>query len=174
MEQVFTERLLLVPFKLDIVKTAILDNSELAKFLGVNVLPDWQDQESSQNLPDIANILEKYPFQSKWGWGSLVIHQQENTLIGHVMIKVIPDATFSPTDAVEIGYYIAPSHRQQGYGTEAAKAMADLVLSQPDMQTVTAGCDPKNIASQRVLEKIGMELITPGKEVLVWKLSKST
>jgi RimJ/RimL family protein N-acetyltransferase len=41
------------------------------------------------------------------------------------------------------------------------------------MQTVTAGCDPNNIASKRVLEKIGMDLIEAREKILVWKLSRS-
>ena len=173
MEKLLTKRLYLIPFKLEIVKAAIFGDAELARLLGVTVLPNWQEEEFLQNLPDIADILSKYPWQSEWGWGSLVIHQAENTLIGHVMIKIIPDATFSPTDSVELGYYIVPSYRQQGYASEAAKAMSDWTLSQPSMQTVTAGCDPDNIASKRVLEKIGMDLIEAREKDLVWKLSKT-
>ncbi|WP_353929461.1 hypothetical protein WJM97_14200 [Okeanomitos corallinicola TIOX110] len=41
------------------------------------------------------------------------------------------------------------------------------------MQTITAGCDPDNIALKRILEKIGMNLIAAKEKVLVWKLSKA-
>jgi predicted GNAT family acetyltransferase len=75
--------------------------------------------------------------------------------------------------AVEIGYQVAPLYRRQGYASEATKAMMDWTLSQPGMQTVTAGCAPDNIASKRVLEKIGMDLIEAREKVLVWKLSRS-
>ena len=125
-----------------------------------------------QAFPDIANILLQFPFQNEWGWGSLIIHQADNTLIGHVMIKIIPDVEGLPTDAVEIGYQVAPLYRRQGYASEATKAMMDWTLSQPGMQTVTAGCAPDNIASKRVLEKIGMDLIEAREKVLVWKLSR--
>ncbi|BAY45247.1 acetyltransferase [Scytonema sp. HK-05] len=173
MENLVTTRLYLVPFKLEIVKAAIMGNAELASFLGVTVLPDWYDEELIQDLPFIADILCKYPFQSEWGWGSLVIHKAENTLIGHVMVKVIPDSTGSPTGSLEIGYYIAPSYRQQGYASEATKAVIDWALSQPSVQRVTAGCDPDNIASKRVLEKIGMQLIESREKMLVWQLCKT-
>lgn len=173
MENLVTTRLYLVPFKLEIVKAAIIGNAELASFLEVTVLPDWYDEELIQDLPFIADILCKYPFQSEWGWGSLVIHKAENALIGHVMVKVIPDSTGSPTGSLEIGYYIAPSYRQQGYASEATKAVIDWALSQPSVQSVTAGCDPNNIASKRVLEKIGMQLVESREKVLVWKLCKT-
>jgi RimJ/RimL family protein N-acetyltransferase len=44
--------------------------------------------------------------------------------------------------------------------------MMDWTLSQPGMQTVTAGCAPDNIASQRVLEKIGMRSDRSARESL--------
>jgi len=173
LEKLVTERLYLVPFKLELLKAAIIGIDELATILGVKVAADWAEQELIQAFPDIANILLQFPLQNEWGWGSLIIHQAENTLIGHVMIKIVPDVTGLPTDAVEIGYQVAPLYRRQGYASEATKAMMDWTLSQPGMQTVTAGCAPDNIASKRVLEKIGMDLIETREKVLVWKLSRS-
>jgi [ribosomal protein S5]-alanine N-acetyltransferase len=173
MENIFTKRLYLVPFTLEIVKAAIIGDAELSKVLGVTVLPNWCEEEFIQNLPEIADILCKNPLQSEWGWGSLIIHKAENTLIGHVMNKIIPDATNLPTGSVEIGYYITPSYRKQGYASEATKAIVDWVLGQPGMQSATAGCDPDNIASKRVLEKIGMQLLESRPSVLVWELCKT-
>jgi len=173
MENIVTKRLYLVPFTQEIVKAAIIGNSELARVLGVTVLPNWPDEEFIQNLPVIADILSKYALQSQWGWGSLIIHKAENTLIGHVMIKIIPDTTGSPTNSVELGYQVAPSYRQQGYASEAAKAMVNWTLCQPGMEKVTARCDADNIGSKRVLEKIGMRLIETRGEVLIWELSKT-
>ncbi|MBD2440612.1 GNAT family N-acetyltransferase [Nostoc sp. FACHB-110] len=173
MEKLVTTRLNLVPFTLEVVKAAIIGNAELASFLGVKVLPDWQSEEFREILPDIADILCKYQFQREWGWGSLIIHKAENMLIGYVMVKVIPDSTFSPTGSLEIGYYVAPSYRRQGYASEATKAVIDWALSQPGVQSVTAGCAPENLASKRVLEKIGMQLIESREKVLVWKLCKT-
>ena len=173
LEKLVTKRLYLVPLKLELLKATIIGIDELATILGVKVAADWAEQELIQAFPDIANILLQFPLQNEWGWGSLIIHQTENTLIGHVMIKIIPDVTGLPTDAVEIGYQVAPLYRRQGYASEATKAMMDWTLSQPGMQTVTAGCAPDNIASKRVLEKIGMELIEAREKVLVWKLSRS-
>lgn len=179
MGDLITARLRLVPFKLTIVQAAMNGNAELARVLGVTVLPDWPDEEFSQGLPEIAEILSKSPLQREWGWGSLVIQQAENLLIGYVMVKIIPDIpdpAGAPTGALEIGYQIVPSYRRQGYGSEATKAILDWTLRQPSVQKVTAGCDADNIASKRLLEKIGMQHTeTRGKgTVLVWELSRSS
>ncbi|BCL33974.1 GNAT family N-acetyltransferase [Nostoc sp. MS1] len=173
MEKISTPRLELVPFKLELVKKAISGNAELASFMSVKVLSDWHGQEFFENLPFIVDILCQYPLQGEWGWGALIIHRADNTLIGHVMVKIIPDSTGSPSGSLEIGYYVASSYRRQGYASEATKAVIDWTLSQPSVQTVTAGCNPDNIASKRVLEKSGMQLVESREKVLVWKLSKT-
>jgi [ribosomal protein S5]-alanine N-acetyltransferase len=173
MEKIFTPHLELVPFKLELVEKAILGNAELASFMGVRVLSNWHEQDFFASLPFIADILHQYPLQSDWGWGTLIIHRAENTLIGHVMVKIIPDSTGSPSGSLEIGYYVASSYRRQGYASEATKAVIDWTLSQPSVQTVTAGCDPDNIASKRVLEKSGMQVVESREKILVWKLSKT-
>lgn len=173
MEKLFTPRLELVPFKLELVKTAIKGNAELASVLGVKVLPDWYESEFFADLPILADILCKYPLQGNWGWGTLMIHRAENTLIGHIMVKIIPDTTGSPSGSLEIGYHVASSYRRQGYASEATQAVIDWALSQPTVQSVTAGCDRDNIASKRVLEKIGMQLVESKEKILVWKLCKT-
>lgn len=177
MENIVTPRLYLIPFTLEAVKAAMIGNSELTELLSVTVLPFWPGEELAQNLPFIADILdEKNPLNKKWAspkqWGSLIIHKAENTLIGKAGLKIIPDLTGSPTGSTELGYEIFPPYQRQGYGSEVAKALVDWGLSQPDIQSITAGCDRDNIASKRVLEKVGMQLIESRETVLVWKLSK--
>ena len=176
MNNLITKRLRLIPFKQELVQAAMRGDDELAKVLGIKILPNSLDREEfnfRQSLPGLSNILDKYPLQREWGWGSLVIHQADNTLIGHVMLKIIPDATGSPTGSLELGYFIIPSYRQQGYGTEATKAMLDWAFTQPEIDTMTAGCDADNIASQRLLEKIGMEHTETRGDILVWKLGNA-
>ena len=172
METVITPRLKLVPFKLEMIQAAIKGDDEFSKALGVNIPLNYfgEDINTVQLLPELVKILHQYPLQKEWGWGHLVIHQNDNTLIGHITVKIIPDETGSPTDSIEFGYVIIPSYRQQGYCTEASKAMINWLFSQTNIQTITAGCHPNNIASKRILEKIGMQQIDARENVLVWKM----
>lgn len=57
----------------------------------------------------------------------------------------------------ELGYVMGTRHWGQGYATEAAGAVVDRVLSLPSLFRVWAVCDVGNLASARVLEKVGME-----------------
>lgn len=58
---------------------------------------------------------------------------------------------------VELGYVLARPYWNQGYTTEAARAVVDWALAQPGVFRVWAVCDVENAASTRVLEKAGMQ-----------------
>jgi ribosomal-protein-alanine N-acetyltransferase len=57
---------------------------------------------------------------------------------------------------VGLGYVIARSHQRKGYATEATRAVVKWSFQQPTIYRVNASTDVDNIASQRVLEKVGM------------------
>ena len=58
----------------------------------------------------------------------------------------------------DMGYELDPKHWGNGYATEAAQAVLDFGFSHMDLQRVSAWCIADNLASARVLEKIGMKL----------------
>lgn len=55
-----------------------------------------------------------------------------------------------------LGYCFARSAWGKGFATEAARLMADFGFDSLGLHRVWARCDSENIASQRVLEKLGM------------------
>ncbi|HSL43835.1 MAG TPA: GNAT family protein [Anaerolineales bacterium] len=57
---------------------------------------------------------------------------------------------------VGLGYVIARSHQGHGYATEATRAIITWALQQPTIYRVNASTDIENMASQKVLEKVGM------------------
>jgi ribosomal-protein-alanine N-acetyltransferase len=62
-----------------------------------------------------------------------------------------------PNRVAEMGYSIARDLWGQGYTTEAAKAIIDNAFSHcPKLNRIKAMADPRNPASIRVMEKIGM------------------
>ncbi len=54
----------------------------------------------------------------------------------------------------ELGYILSPAYRHQGYGSEAAAALARAALTAGGMHRVVAHCNPENTASWKLLEKI--------------------
>lgn len=56
----------------------------------------------------------------------------------------------------EIGYTIARRQRGRGYGIDAVRTLLGYLFDDRDKHRVTASCDPRNTASIRLLERIGM------------------
>ena len=58
---------------------------------------------------------------------------------------------------LEIGYSLVPSERGKGYGTEATQLMVDYLFLSKDTMRIQAQTDPRNVASHKVLEKVGFK-----------------
>lgn len=56
----------------------------------------------------------------------------------------------------ELGYLIRPDLHGNGYGSEAARSMVQFGIGELGLHRIEATTAPDNAASQRVLEKIGM------------------
>ena len=58
---------------------------------------------------------------------------------------------------VGIGYVAARAYWGKGYVPEATRSIIDWAFQQPSIYRVYATTDVENVASQRVLEKVGMQ-----------------
>jgi len=58
--------------------------------------------------------------------------------------------------AAEFGFLLNRRFWRKGYATEASRAVVDWVFSVPWLWRLAATCDIENVASARVLEKVGL------------------
>jgi RimJ/RimL family protein N-acetyltransferase len=80
-----------------------------------------------------------------------VIERESEQLVGHMVFHPwLGRATH------EIGWVISSDHQGRGYATEAARALADFAFSTLRCHRLVATCQPENVASWRVMEKLGM------------------
>ncbi|HLZ07254.1 MAG TPA: GNAT family N-acetyltransferase [Chloroflexota bacterium] len=56
----------------------------------------------------------------------------------------------------DIGYVVHPDFWQRGIGTEVGRALLAFGFKELKLHRITATCDPRNVASGRILQKIGM------------------
>jgi len=61
------------------------------------------------------------------------------------------------TSAVDLGYALARRWWRQGLMTEAVTSIVHWAFAQPTIYRVWATCDVENVASSRLLERVGME-----------------
>jgi ribosomal-protein-alanine N-acetyltransferase len=97
--------------------------------------------------------------QSKYGYGLFsVILKSNQELIGDCGLE---HTEFEGKPCVEIGYDFLSKYWNQGYATEAAKAVKDYAIGELniDSKAICSFIRKSNKASQRVSEKIGMQKI---------------
>jgi RimJ/RimL family protein N-acetyltransferase len=74
------------------------------------------------------------------------------------------------TGAVSLGCAITEDARGQGYATEALTALLAWVRGQAGMTCVLADTTRSNLASQRLLERVGLRRIGEDGELLYYML----
>ena len=77
-------------------------------------------------------------------------------LDGHAIGFV--QATVRMGGRIELAYALGRSFWSQGYGTEAVRTMVDFLDSQFPGALFDATVDERNVASRRLLERIGLEI----------------
>ena len=131
---------------------------------------DWRAIHRYASLPEVARYLPNEPFTEsdsqafalRWseqarlnhGWPEVmgVLLKADGRLIGYVPFEWFN----SKYRTREIGWVFHPEVHGRGYATEAARAVLDLAFGKLGLHRVVATCDPRNDASRRVMEKLGM------------------
>jgi len=72
--------------------------------------------------------------------------------VGEFMLKL----TDLASGQGEVGWCIHPDAQGRGLATESAQALLRLGFEDKGLHRIEAGCDPRNLASVRVMERLGM------------------
>jgi ribosomal-protein-alanine N-acetyltransferase len=146
-----TERLRLLPITFEIADATLKDREKLHHLVGGRVSEDWPNPDFTDALPFIRTDVRKNKTFAKWT--RAIVHSEDNLVIGDAGFKSLPNSDGS----VEIGYGIVPAYRNQGFALEAVSALVEWAFGHDEVKVVTAECLEANLASRRVLEKLGME-----------------
>ena len=95
-----------------------------------------------------------------------VIRRAEDQVIGDVGFMGPPDAT----GAISVGCAITKDARGQGYATEALATLLEWARGQSGLTCVLADTTRSNLASQRLLERVGLHRIGEDGELLYYML----
>ena len=102
----------------------------------------------------VAGIARVQAHFDRHGWG-LFAAEHEGVFIGYIGLFHVPfNARFTP--AVEIGWRLAREYWNRGLASEGARACLDFGFSTLGLAEIVAFTTPGNLASLRVMEKIGM------------------
>ncbi len=76
--------------------------------------------------------------------------------VGHINLRV-GDTEHVRVCAGHVGFEIAEGFRGHGYALQACRAIAPFVRSV--CKTVTITCDPDNLPSKRIIERLGAQFV---------------
>jgi len=110
----------------------------------------WDDEAVSAETVQAVLAASDESF-ARAGYGLWVLRDAGGTLLGFCGLRPIDG-----TAEVEILYSVAPSRWGDGLATEAAAAVLRHALDEVGLPRVFGGIDAPNVASRRVLEKVGM------------------
>ena len=124
-----------------------------------------------RSLPDVAEYLFDQPMTREecaevvrsrtgqvafMGEGDKILlaveRKEDGTLIGEVSLiwRHVADRQ------AEIGYILNPAFQRLGYATEAARSLIAFGFEQAEQHRIYARCDALNVASWRLMERLGM------------------
>ena len=90
----------------------------------------------------------------QWEWYAIwMIELKDGTHIGELCFKGLDSDGIA-----EIGYGISEEYQNNGYATEAVKALIQWAFNAPQVIAIEAETESENTASIRVLEKCGFKL----------------
>jgi [ribosomal protein S5]-alanine N-acetyltransferase len=143
-----TQRLIIREFKKDDWRAAHEYGSdpEVVQFVpfGPNTEKDTRDF--------INRIIDQQKTQPRILYTLALVNKSEDRLIGSCELRIT-----GPTEkTAEIGYVLNRQYWQQGYMTEAARAIIAFGFQQLGLHRIFATCYPVNTGSYGVMEKIGM------------------
>ena len=143
-----TSRLVLRPFTMKDVDPLyqILQEKDILRYFPN---PNPPSRERVERL--ISNQLKHWE-QHKLGWWAVepLFRKQ---LIGWCGLQFLPE-----TEETEVGFLISRAFWGQGLTTEAARTSLLYGFEKLGLRCLVGIAHPENVASQRVLEKLGMSL----------------
>ena len=165
-----TERLILKP----------TDKTD-AKFLfELMNSPKWLKYIGDRNIHTIKDaenyIADKVTLQFKrLGFGSYTVIRKTDG------IKIGTCGLFDRegVNGIDIGFGFIPGYEKQGFAIESSLKIKELAINEFGLKQISAITSKKNIASQKLLEKLGLSYIKPmtlpysDEEIMLYQLEVS-
>lgn len=146
-----TPRLLLREFTLDDAPAFLrmCTDPQVIRYTG--------DPAAIETLDDARACILARPIAdyAKHGYGRWAcVLKSSGDVIGFVGLKYLDDL-----GEVDLGYRFFPAHWGQGFATEASRPTIEHGFTRLKLPRILGLVDPENVASARVLQKVGMTYV---------------
>jgi len=141
------------------------DRDAAARLVGAALAPDWPQADLLDVLPALAAAPPGGEPFGAW----VIVERESATVVGDIGCLGPP----AVNRTVEIGYSVIPDRRGRGYATEATRALVARLLAEPGVDAVVARCEPENLPSVRLLERVGFARTDETPRRIHWRLEPS-
>jgi [ribosomal protein S5]-alanine N-acetyltransferase len=166
--KLLTERLILIPYTIEICKNIMNDNFEDLFKMGLQKGKSWPDKDVIETLPKIINNLSKV--ESPTGFESwMIIKKDSSEIIGDIGFK----GYNYQEQNIDIGYGIIKEERRKGFAEEAATELIKWAFSKEIVKEITAKCLMGNNPSINLLRKLNFIETKKNQEMVYWSLQNN-
>ncbi len=145
-ERIKTDRLVLRAPNVDDASTVFTgwaQDKEVTRYL------TWHPhQQIDETKEFIQNCLSAWDEGTRFPY--MITLEENSKIIGMIDLRI-------EGPKMGVGYVAARTHWGKGYVPEATRSIIEWAFQQPSIYRVYATTDVENLASQRVLEKVGMQ-----------------
>lgn len=114
----------------------------------------WEDRTEQEARDFVQMFLDFQREEPRLRFQLAITLPRSDALIGNAGIRRKPNNGFE----ADIGYELSPEHWGNGYATEAARALVNIGFGEWGLRRISSWCIADNLASARVLEKLGLTL----------------
>lgn len=115
-----------------------------------NQFQGWIPERIEDVSAFIAKVSPIYNSPNSW-FQFVILENSTNQIIGDLGVHFLEEGSRQ----AEIGCTINKEFQSQGYATEALNAVINSLFKELNFHRVFASIDPRNIASQKMMEKLG-------------------
>ena len=116
----------------------------------------WGPNSVEDTKRFVGECIASMSEQPILGYQLAVVHREADRLIGGCTLK----RKKVDIQQAFLGYAIHPDFQCRGYATEVGAALVEFGFNSLQLVRIYAECNTQNIASRRVMEKLGMRMVS--------------
>ncbi|ANU09487.1 GNAT family N-acetyltransferase [Planococcus antarcticus DSM 14505] len=118
----------------------------------VSKYQSWEPNTPQETQQYIDDVLQQQLRQPRTNFTFAVVWKETGKVIGAGELSAIDRTNQSGA----IGYILHPNYWRQGIAAEVALLLLEFGFEENRLHRIWASCDPQNLGSQKILEKVGM------------------
>ncbi len=149
-----TPRLSLVPFSDEHIEGLHALNADPEVMRYISGRPETREQTVAM----VERVKQRW-VEFGYAWWSFIARDSGQIVGAGALQNLRRDASLSPDPAcpLEIGWRLRRDCWHQGLATEAARAIANFAFDSIRADELYAVCNPDNVASAKVMQRLGMQ-----------------